>query len=204
MSQKIIFIGGAPTVGKTTIAQTLSRKLSLPWVSTDQIRSVMQSVANRDAYPALFNAADYDAERFLTELTAEQIVTLEMEQADEVWIGVRAFVNDWSWKEGGIVEGVNILPRLVAGTYKDTGAKAIFLCDHNEDHIREIVYTRGLWAHAGTYPDSVKEKEVEWALLYGRQLEEQAASFGYECVEISKGDGDIDRVLEAVQRSPRV
>ncbi len=40
--ERIILIGGAPTVGKTFIAKELSKKLFLPWISTDTIRSLMQ------------------------------------------------------------------------------------------------------------------------------------------------------------------
>ncbi len=38
-------IGGAPTVGKSTIAAPLAAHLNLPWISTDRIRDIMRTVA---------------------------------------------------------------------------------------------------------------------------------------------------------------
>jgi 2-phosphoglycerate kinase len=38
-------IGGAPTVGKSTVAAALAAHLDLPWISTDQIRDILQSDA---------------------------------------------------------------------------------------------------------------------------------------------------------------
>lgn len=200
MKKRLIFIGGAPTTGKTTIAHALSQELSLPWASTDQIRSTLQSVANKKEYPALFNAAGYDAERFLTELSAEKIVQMEMDQAEETWIGVKAFTGDWSWKEGGIIEGVGVLPRLVYETYKDdTDVTAIFLMDHDEDRMRNVVYTRGIWGHAHTYSDGVKEKEVEWAKLFGDKLKAEAEQYGFHWVEVHKDASDMKRIMELVK-----
>lgn len=56
MKRKIILIGGAPTVGRSTMAKFLSERLGIPWISTDQTRAIMQAVVSKDAYPALFTA----------------------------------------------------------------------------------------------------------------------------------------------------
>jgi len=52
--QRIILIGGAPTTGKSTIAMRLSEELHLPVISTDQIRTIIQSIADPHIHPNLF------------------------------------------------------------------------------------------------------------------------------------------------------
>lgn len=89
MEKQIILIGGAPTMGKSTIAVLLSKHLGLPWISTDQIREIMRTVASRKDFPKLFNPEGYSAERFLTEFSAEQIVNMEMDEGEDVWLGVK-------------------------------------------------------------------------------------------------------------------
>src|SRR5262245_957615 len=81
-------IGGAPTVGKSTLAATLAAHLGVPWISTDQIRDIMRTVADRDTHPKLFNPAGYDAERFYKTFSAEQIVDIEIGQGEAAWTGV--------------------------------------------------------------------------------------------------------------------
>ena len=57
-------IGGAPAVGKSTIAAKLAAHLDLPWTLNFQIRGIMRTVATRHDHPKLFNLEGYDAESF--------------------------------------------------------------------------------------------------------------------------------------------
>ena len=154
---------------------------------------MLRSVASKDSYPGLFNSTDYDAERFLTELTAEQIVKMEFEQGEETWLGVKALVNDcdYEWKSGCIIEGVGILPKMVAGDFKNNpNVKALFLVDHDVSRMRETIFTRGLWDDAHTYGDHLKEKEIEWSVLYSKRLEEEAKKYGYPACPCIGGGGN--------------
>ena len=202
MNRQIILIGGAPTTGKSTVARALAKKLDLPWLSADQIRDAMRVVAAKRDYPDLFNAG-LDAEKFLTRFTAEEIVDKEIAQSKAAWLGVKAFIeHDYTWPEGFIIEGVNILPQLVAADFgANTQVQAIFLVDHNQDRMRKVIYERGLWGDAHTYPDTVKEKEVEWSTLFGKRLEAEAKKHGYPYIEVHKSDEDTDRVLAVLRVS---
>jgi len=200
MTKNIILIGGAPTTGKSTMAQKVSEHLGLPWISTDQIREIMREVASRDALPKLFTPEGYDVERFLTEFSVEEIVSMEIEQGEAVWSGVKKLINDdYTWTEGFIVEGVNILPQLVAQDYKDSEyIKTIFLVDEDVGRIRDVVFNRGLADDADKYSDDVKEKEVEWVLLFSQMLKTEAGKHNYKCVEVKKQEEDLQAVLSAL------
>ena len=193
-------IGGAPTTGKSTIAQSLAKQLELPWLSTDQIRNTMRVVANKDKYPNLFNGG-LDAETFHTSFTASEIVDKEVAQSEAAWLGIKAFINeDYTWPNGFIIEGVNILPHLVSRDFGDhSNVKAVFLIDRNTERMRKVIYERGLWADARDYPDYVKEKEMEWAALFGERLEEAAREHGFPLVEIHKNEDDVRRVLSVLK-----
>jgi 2-phosphoglycerate kinase len=197
MPRIVILIGGAPTVGKSTMAQLLSHRLSLPWISTDQIREVMQTVADEAQHPKLFNAGHTEAETFLNAYMPEQIADMELEQGEAVWAGVIKFIeNDYTWKDGFIMEGVGILPKLVA-TIQDNDVKSIFLIDRNEERMKNVIYARGLWGDADTYPDYLKEKEVHWATLFSHKLEKEARRYGLSVVEVEKNSQtDLAKVCE--------
>lgn len=199
--KKRVFIGGAPTTGKSTMAQLIAKHFDLPWISTDQIRTIMRSVANRKDIPHLFNPEGFEtAETFLSTFTPQQIADLEFEQSEATWIGIQAFVeNEYTWRNGYVMEGVNILPHLVA---RDFGEKKhiypVFLVDEDADRIRDVVFNRGLWGDADSYSHEFKEKEVEWVLLFSHRLKRDAAKYDYPCVEVSKRNDDIHAVLSAL------
>lgn len=197
--QQIILIGGAPTVGKSKMAQLLSEHLNIPWISTDQIREVMRGVLKEDDCPVLFRNKNISGKEFLKKYSASEIVHREIEEAEETWEGVKAFIkNSYPWKNF-IVEGVAILPHLIVQDFKENlSIKPIFLIDEDADRIREVVFTRGLWDDARTYPDEVKEKEVEWALLFSHGLRKEAEQFGYPIVDVEKQEKDLAVVLNAL------
>ncbi len=203
-NRQIILIGGAPTTGKSTMARRLAKHLNLPWISTDQIRDIMRAVANREDYPKLFTPVGYDAEKFLNEFSAQEISRMEFEQGETAWIGVRKFIeDDFTWAEGFVMEGLNILPHLIAENLKLTTdkIKAVFLIDDDADRIRDVVFKRGLFDDAENYPDYVKEKEVEWVQLFSNKIKEEAKKYNFPVVEIDKKHEDLTKVLDALKLS---
>lgn len=198
--RKVILIGGAPTAGKSTMAGLIAKKLNIPWISTDQIREIMRVTARREDMPKLFTPEGYTAEKFLTEFSAEEIVRMEMEQGEAAWIGIKKIIeDDYTWKDGFVVEGVNILPHLVKKDFgDDKNVKAVFLVDEDADRTRHVVFTRGLWDDANTYSDDVKEKEVEWSLLFSHKIKSEAETHGYPCVEVTKNHNDLESVLKVL------
>lgn len=196
----IILIGGAPTTGKSTMAALVAKHLNLPWISTDQIREIMRVVAPRDEYPKLFSSEGYDAQQFLTEFSAEEIADMEREQGEAVWPSIKKFIkDDYTWRAGFVMEGVNILPHLVAQDFADDQeAKAVFLVDEDADRIKDVVYTRGVWGVAKEYSDDLKQKEIEWVLDFSHKIRAEAEKHGYPIVEVRKKDDDLHAVLSAL------
>lgn len=200
MTKKIILIGGAPTVGKSTIAGLLSAKLGLPWISTDQTREIMRVMANKSEHLDLYGVDGHDAVSFLTTFTAEQIADMEFRQGASAWLGNKKLIeDDFTWRKGFIIEGVNILPELIPTLQTSSDIRPVFLIDDNEDRMRQVVFDRGLWDDADKYPDDVKEKEVEWATIFSQKLEKSALKYGYPVVKICKNSKtDLEAVMTAL------
>lgn len=196
MSKQIILVGGMPTAGKSTIAEAIAKHYDLPWISTDQIRMIMLSVANEKDHPALFEGMNMTAEAFFDKYSVEEVVDQEYKLAKEVWTGVKRFIDTgWVWKRGFIIEGVGILPGLVAEGYSDKPeVKAVFLSDTNHERIRDVVYNRGFFTHPDKYGSAVKEKEVEWVKLFDNVIRQEAEQYGFPFIEISKDLSDVKKV----------
>lgn len=198
---RTILICGAPTVGKTTMAKMLSAKFDLPWMSTDVIRDIMKTIADPKQHPKLFTEGHETAESFLGAFSAQRIAEMEIEQGTAVWPGIRHMIDtEYSWSSGTIIEGVNLLPELIARDYPQNNAvRSVLLIDHDEERMRRVVFQRGLWDRADTYSDDVKEKEVEWAMLCSKMLEKQAIKHDVPIVEVTKdAKKDLLAVLEVI------
>ncbi|HMS25286.1 MAG TPA: hypothetical protein PKB15_06355 [Acidimicrobiia bacterium] len=204
MSKQILLIGGMPTAGKSTIAEKLSNHLNLPWVSTDQIGAILRAVATREKYPKLFTWEDYDGFQYLNEYPADELADREFAKSEAVWLGVRKFIKeDYTWNDGFIIEGDDILPHLVAQDFSDvSNVKAVFIGDDDIERVRNVVFTRNFVGDdVSTYSDDVKEKEVEWILNYGKKLKNQVLKYTMPWVEVDKSEHDLEKVLTALELS---
>lgn len=182
------------------MAALVAKHLNLPWISTDQIREIMRLVARREDHPNLFNPEGYNAQKFLTEFPASEIANMELSQGKAVWPGIKKFIeDDYTWKEGLVMEGVNILPHLIAKDFADDKKiRAVFLVDEDADRIKDVIYNRGLWDGAKEYSDDLKPKEVEWVLDFSHKLKAEAVKYNYPTIEVQKRDDDLQKVLSAI------
>ena len=169
------------------LARKLSRQLRLPWISTDAIREMMRKIVDARKYPLLFHDHGQTAEKYLKTHSAAAVVASQNRESRDVWKGVKALIDtDYVWKSF-IIEGVAILPHLVHRAYcKDKDVHPLFLTIDDPKRIRKIVFTRGLWDDAHKYPDSVKEKEVEWVLAFSKWLKREAKKYRYPIFDVSE------------------
>jgi len=193
---KIILIGGAPTAGKSHTAEELSKRLGIPWISTDMIREIMRVVADRNKYPAIFDLEEVTAEQHLTKLSPTEIVAHQNAESESVWEGIKAFIEKtYNWNEC-IIEGVAILPHLVNKDFLgDTKVSTYFLFNKDEEQIRDVVYNRGLWDEAKKYSDELKPKEVAWVIEFNAWLKGELQKYTYK----SFVTGDIDAIEEDIK-----
>ncbi len=199
--RQIILIGGAPTVGKTSIAKLLSKHLGIPWISTDMIREIMRGTVDNEDYPNLLKYNSYSAKEYLTNFSAEEIIKHQDAESEEVWVGVKALIdNSYPWKSF-IIEGVAIVPHFVKQDFdKFENIKTIFLFDEDIDRIKNVIWNRGLCGAAKTYSDNLKPKELEWARTFGTILKREAEKYGFPCIEVQKDNSDLDLVIKALSK----
>ncbi len=201
---KIILIGGSPTAGKSYTARKIAETLNMPWISTDTIRSQMRKIVRKEDYPRLFDidesSGEVDAEKYLNGHTAKEIADHQCLEGEDVWKGVRSFIDgDYVWKSF-IIEGVAILPKFVneVTSKKDKKIIPIFLIDSDRARVRETVFTRGLWDNADTYPDSVKDKEVEWVFVFNEMIVAEAKKYRFPVVDVGDRVKYLSQIKEII------
>lgn len=183
-----------PTAGKSTLAENLANHLDWPWISTDQIGIIMREFTSRETHPELFRWDDYGADPAVGGMTADAIADNEFAKAGAVWPGVRRLIReDYTWNDGAVIEGVDILPHLIAQDFPDSGrVSPVFVGDHDLGRVRATVLERDaytLWDPA---------KEVEWVLKFSAKLRSEVERYGFPWVDLEKDDRDLARVLGAL------
>ncbi len=188
--RSVILIGGAPLTGKSTLAAELSRKLDMPWVSTDDIRKWMRALVRPEDYPYLFDGQDLDVESFYHRFkTAPEVFEKVKREGLDVQKGMTAMIDSFWWWDGFIIEGIAVTPlyvRQLQDAHLSLTVKPVFLIDQDRDNIRKRIDKRGLWGDAGTYPDYVKPIEVEWTVLLNGYYEQEAAKYGFIAHDITE------------------
>jgi len=198
----IYLIGGSPTAGKTYLAKKLSKELDLPWISTDMIREQMRQLLKPSDHPDLFKTADATPEmalKVLNKLSPREIVETENNESREVWAGVKALIeSDYVWGSF-IIEGVAILPELVSQIKIDNKKiHSIYLINSDVAKIRNVIFTRGLWDDADKYPDSIKEKEIDWVVAFNDWISSQAQKFNFPIIDTAD-DNYYSQIVELLK-----
>lgn len=191
--KKILLIGGAPGAGKSTLAEQLSKAAGIPYISTDQIRAVIKSVATASEWPELFQST-------LAEQDVEVRIAQEYAKAEIVWRGVVAFVNHCYPWSGCIIEGVEILPHLVRSGLGSQNIKTIFLIHTNDAQIADVVSERSKLPFVKTKLPAQQELKIAEIKLLNRRLGEAAKENNFPIFDIYAPDtfGSVLKIIEAL------
>lgn len=175
---EIILIGGAPGVGKSTLAKRIAHARQVNWISTDQIRTIMQKATNRASNPDLF--ADANAAK-----TVEGSVAIELKQSEIVWGGVAEFIKHNHPWEGCVIEGTALLPRLIARDLEDRhDVHSIFLIQ-NEETIKGVIEQRSSNPWINTKTPEQQRKKAERTILFNNTVKQEATQYGFSVHELN-------------------
>jgi len=136
----IYLIGGSPRGGKSILSRKLSKKLDLPYISTDNIRPiVMPYFKGKDKFKKfpfekMFDLAAID--KYFLNYTGRQILNADLKEARTIWPGVKKLISYLlECKMDYIIEGVHLLPNLVKEFKDNRNVKIIFLTKLDEEKI---------------------------------------------------------------------
>jgi len=202
--EKIILIGGSPTAGKSFTARKIANELRLPWISTDTIREQMREIVKKKDYPNLFLVPEESASaavKYLNTKSARKIVKEQNDESFDVWKGVEAIIKtDYVWKSY-VIEGVAILPELVSQiNKKKKEGRAFFLIDEDIERVRKTIFTRGLWNDARLYPDSLKEKEVEWVMEFNKYIKAESKKYNLPVIDIGNRKDYFKEIRKIIEK----
>lgn len=187
----IYLIGGPPRVGKTTLAKIMSKKLGIPWISTDMLETVsgeyMTQVQWNKTHPySVLRRQLKTNDEFYRHVPPGKIMSVLRSQA-RATIPAITMAAICEIKDGNdyIIEGYHIEPSLVRALSKKHGKKnirAVFLTKYDAKKFALDVHkstTPNDWLLAGTKDNETFYKVGAMVALYSRFFEKEANTYGY-------------------------
>lgn len=189
-TRQIILIGGASTVGKTTLAKKLGRELNLPWFSTDFIHDMTLAGHGLTEASEIVRIRQTSAEEFYATNTIDEVVASEIAISHETLPGIQALIDSGFV---GIIEGVAILPELVSQLETDATVTAFFLTNEDRPAILQVAREQGIWDLPHLYSDETKHKEVDFVVAYNTHITQEAERLGYPTITATRTEQDLEQ-----------
>jgi len=205
----IYLIGGSPRCGKTTLAQFLSRQLSIPWLATDTIESIVSECISSSDFNKTFpksvmrRQTKKSNDVMYTEFTPKQIARAYIKQSRAVWKAISMLVSCELYEgRSFILEGYHIHPKLVSILKKKYGSKnikAIFLTKTNIENIiaGSINHSSKTdWFVQKTKDYNTYMKIAEMVAELGLFFQDQAKKYNFKVLKMDNNFGKNMRFAE--------
>lgn len=198
-------IGGAPRSGKTTLAKQLSKKLELPWISTDTLESVVAQYVPEKELPILFpksvirkETAQSNDEMY-KQYSAQEIVDAYIEQSKALIDAIKIFLESESkYNHSYILEGYHITPTLVNKLQQKISIQAVFIGREDvTDTLKSIKQSTDSsdWVIEKTKSEDTFHKIAEMIVLFSTTLKTNAKKYKQEYYSV---DGDFEANLKEI------
>jgi len=160
------FVGGAPRVGKSILAQKIATKLNIGWVSIDILVEILR-VKNEDGIKTEWNASPeaitHDAEWFFPYL--ERFVWRLSSHTDSY-----------------LIEGVDFLPLNISKLSSHYAIKSVFLGNSNMT-LDRFDHFPGHSPGYATLPKKVRQQFVNDIPHWSEFVRQEALRFNYPYVD---------------------
>ncbi len=186
----IYLVGGPPRCGKTTFSKVMSKKLGIPWISTDMLEVVTMKYMTKKqwnkTHPYYVLRHKYRGnDNFYGRLPAKTILDVIKKEAVATHNAIdMAAICEITDGNNFIIEGYHVDPKLAARLIKKYGSKnirAIFLTKFDAEKFAIDVHkstTPNDWLLGGTKKPATFIKVGKMVSLYSEYFNESAKKYG--------------------------
>ena len=178
---RVILIGGASHVGKSSLSESLAVTLGWTWVSTD----TLARHPGRPWKPAPEKVPDHVAEHYLRLSVLELIEDVLRHYRVNVWPKVEEIVashsNDTS-ATGIVLEGSALWPEFV--TSLDSGKFAALWLTAHEEVFRQRIHAESLYNSKSPRDRMMIDKFLERTLVYNARMVDAVTRYGFILVDV--------------------
>jgi 2-phosphoglycerate kinase len=194
---KVIYLGGVPMLGKTTVARILACRLGYSSISADDIGIAIGSVMKRDRHPEI------DYREYYVVNSKEELIQDANNQHERLWPALRTLIQKHeAWGHPAVIEGWALRPSYVHSLTGDVSG-VFLLADKAliEQQVRASDFSEG-----ASNPALMIERFCERSFWYNAYLRDEVARLGLKALEISDGmrpEEVVDECLGLLSRAGR-
>jgi 2-phosphoglycerate kinase len=193
---RVIYLGGAPMLGKTTAARILACRLGYSMLSTDDVGVAIGAVTQKER-PSI------DYREYYIVNSAQALVQDLNEGHERLWPALRAIIqNHATWGHPLVIEGYALRPAYVHGLSDDVSG-VFFLADDAliEKRVRSSDFSEG-----ASDVQTMIERYCQRSFWYNAMLKDEAARLGLNALEVCDDmspDEIVDGCLDLLERDER-
>lgn len=193
----IYLIGGAPRTGKSNISNLLMRELSVPWLSTDVLRTVIHDVTPPEEQAAKFPYGGITSADQLTEMQVKQMVDWQITETNSLQTCIDSLIrHQIGVRDSQTLEGVHILPRHVRALVDDPTCRdqirVVFIVSEDESTQLEAMRKNNShfdWLTGAS--DKAYASVAAFVVAYGKWIRGECEKYGISYV-VRKGEFDSE------------
>lgn len=165
-----VFITGVPAAGKSYLAQKVSKKLDIPVLKVDDLRKEMAEDPELKKWVMFF--WDTDEKQHYTETSCQQQWQNIVNQSEAFWEFTKKRIQEFLVTNTGIVEGVSLLPHLVA----ELSLKGIVLTGESEQALFNRIKQSPRW---GQTEELQRMEAKAFYQCEGKHYQQEAEKYGF-------------------------
>ena len=193
---KVVYLGGVPMVGKTTVARILACRLGYSSISTDDIGIAIGSLTVGDRHPV-------DYREYYVVNSQEKLIQDANDQHERLWPALRALIQKHeAWGHPVVIEGWALRPSYVHALPGDISG-VFLLVDKAliEKRVRSSDFSEG-----ASNVEWMIERFCKRSFWYNAYLEDEVTRLGLKAIEISdrmRPEEIVDECLSLLSREEK-
>lgn len=208
---KVYLIGGPPKCGKTTLAKTLSKRLSIPWISADTLQNIvytyMDEKDHEKYFPHSYMKGENNDETY-SQNTPDSIVKEYINQGKTSYKAISMMAETQLIdKDDYIVEGYQVTPEIVDEIIKKFGSeniRTIFLVKHDERKFVEDIHkssTPNDWIIRKTKEENTFLKIAKMISGYSKYFEDEAKKYEFTVLSMDQNfENQIEKAISLLTK----
>ncbi len=181
---KVLLIGGAPGVGKTTLGRHLAQQIGATSLSIDDLMTAARAVTTPESHPGLHVIHGRDYTDYFTNSSVDQLIADATAQHEATWPAVEKVIrNHASWGSPIVIDGWAMRPRWVNELNLESVASFWLVAPTSVFEERERKNTEFL-QHSPD-PDRMLSNFLARSLWYNELIREQVAELKLNLLEQS-------------------
>ncbi|HEY3375977.1 MAG TPA: AAA family ATPase [Armatimonadota bacterium] len=196
---KVILIGGAPMVGKSTVARKLAARLEYACLSTDDIGQAIGAVTTAQSHPAFHEMDGLDYREYYATRSVDDLIADAERRHAALWPAIaQMIIAHATWGDPMVLEGWALCPTRVAQLGLSNVASLWLVAD--DDVLAARVRAAVDFYTGAADEEAMIRHFVTRSRWYNRLVCQQAGDLGFPIIPVVLSD-DSERMVTRCRKT---